>query len=490
MKMDDTRIALVTFSLALLASLLCFTGCETVKTVAIDSLAVTVLNVNLQGRQTDYGGQSIAWPDRYAKIADWIQANMNTPGVGAPDIIALQEVHGESNVPFGGHVLPYEPLFTLLRKLHDQTGIQYRIAYLIVGPTPQGVSTLWAGKALLYNSNRVTKIPLASSVILDAKDQTAVGTHLRRSLRCDQPPTQFADLRPFIDGEGLAWVSSEHRISDGRWIAGPVLARFGRVGSPGIPFNIYNIHAPLATADQEQHRIQVEAFVSGMEAGFGNYRLYPPLVVGDFNRSLRDIPAHYPTFEIAGFSNRDVMGVLVGTQTRFPSQQAAYTQSRVVPEDWEYPAFHGSTCCGNLATLWSDHCGILTRISPVAEPPIPLPLGPVATGDRMQAEEVLLPGGSLSSANGQFRLVLQNDGNLILIKTSDDSGVWKTDTEVRTPGLCRLHDRHLLIHDRDGNLMWSSSYASAPGTGGTLTVEDDGRLRIVNAEGAEVWSVP
>lgn len=137
---------------------------KVVEAIAREELSFTVLTINLQERVTDYGGHFITWQDRYGRIADWIDTNRNTPGVGFPDFIALQEVDGTSNAPFGGHVLRYETIFTLLKKLHDKTSIQYRVAYFVVGPTPQGLSTLWNGKALLYNPNRVKNIPHTSNL--------------------------------------------------------------------------------------------------------------------------------------------------------------------------------------------------------------------------------------------------------------------------------------------------------------------------------------
>ena len=80
----------------------------------------------------------------------------------------------------------------------------------------------------------------------------------------------------------------------------------------------------------------------------------------------------------------------------------------------------------------------------------PLPTGPSATGNDMQPGEVLLPGASITSANGRYRFVYQSDGNLVLYEGGNP--LWASNTwgqpvgrvhhaDRRQPGDLRPHRR-------------------------------------------------
>ncbi len=113
-----------------------------------------------------------------------------------------------------------------------------------------------------------------------------------------------------------------------------------------------------------------------MEGIFGKDRLYPPIVLGDFNIShgtMKDKETIeggvFEDFQIAGYAPRnDVMGVLVGKQSKFPSKQTAYFEPLIAPEDVYDERTAGQTYCGHVGELWGDHCAVFVQFSPISKP--------------------------------------------------------------------------------------------------------------------------
>lgn len=93
---------------------------------------------------------------------------------------------------------------------------------------------------------------------------------------------------------------------------------------------------------------------------------------------------------------------------------------------------------------------------------------------------------SLTSANGQYKLFLQSDGNVVL-RNASGTALWSTGTNGK--GGTRL------VMQSDGNLViYTSSNAAvwATGTNGKgatqLLLRDDGKLVLRTAGGSVVWS--
>lgn len=229
----------IIFSLTLLSSCGQLSGVGTVVTeIGREHLSFSVLAINLQGIKQRYGDHTVGWPDRYGRIADWMSLNRKFP-----DFIVLQEVHGQSTSNN-----QYQVLHTLLTKIKAKTTISYRIAYLTVNPIPQGLGTLWQGAALLYNADRLINITARSAGSLSDYGDLKTGFHSRKSLPCKASHATFEGLCTLIDGDGLTLISSKIRSSNGRWVTGPVLARFELKDAPGSPLHIYNVHASLGNS--------------------------------------------------------------------------------------------------------------------------------------------------------------------------------------------------------------------------------------------------
>jgi len=133
-----------------------------------------------------------------------------------------------------------------------------------------------------------------------------------------------------------------------------------------------------------------------------------------------------------------------------------------------------------ISYVLSAHMGVTTR----AGGPPPPPPGPSAP-DMLQPGEQLGVGQSRVSANGQFELAYQGDGNLVLYRLIDGHPLWATHTV--DPGVVEMqHDGNLVIYGRQGNALWSTGTASYPGA--RLAVQSDSNLVVYDYYGFPIWS--
>jgi hypothetical protein len=97
--------------------------------------------------------------------------------------------------------------------------------------------------------------------------------------------------------------------------------------------------------------------------------------------------------------------------------------------------------------------------------------------DRLTPGQSLFTNGSITSGDGRFRLVMQNDGNLVVYRNSDNRALWATGTQGS--------DVHRAVMQTDGNLVlyhvnnapaWASNTAGKPGS--FLVMQNDGNLVI------------
>lgn len=103
----------------------------------------------------------------------------------------------------------------------------------------------------------------------------------------------------------------------------------------------------------------------------------------------------------------------------------------------------------------------------------------------MGADKRLNPGESLLSNNGRYRLILQNDGNLVVY--SPNRALWNSRTQGRAPEFFTLqNDGNLVLYGKNSRAYWTSN---SQGKGGkTLVMQDDGNLVLYTAQNRPVWN--
>jgi len=94
--------------------------------------------------------------------------------------------------------------------------------------------------------------------------------------------------------------------------------------------------------------------------------------------------------------------------------------------------------------------------------------------------EYLSPGESLVSDNGNYELILQTDGNLVIYYKGGgaSTAVWATMTEGKgSQKLTLSPTSNLVLTNGAGATVWSSG-SLGRGYGPTLVMQDDGNLVI------------
>jgi hypothetical protein len=106
----------------------------------------------------------------------------------------------------------------------------------------------------------------------------------------------------------------------------------------------------------------------------------------------------------------------------------------------------------------------------------------VYADDKLNPGETLKRGDNLTSANGQYKLLMQKDGNLVLYGPRNQP-LWSSNTGGRPVEKCMMQrDGNLVLYLRDGQPVWASNTDRIPGS--FLLLQNDGNLVIYQP----VWS--
>lgn len=104
----------------------------------------------------------------------------------------------------------------------------------------------------------------------------------------------------------------------------------------------------------------------------------------------------------------------------------------------------------------------------------------------LTAGQELIADQYVPSNNGEYMLVMQEDGNLVFYNASNGTPLWASNT-AGNPGsyLAVQNDGNSVVYNANGTPLWASNTAGNPGT--NLTVQDDGNVVVYNASGTPLW---
>jgi hypothetical protein len=157
----------------------------------------------------------------------------------------------------------------------------------------------------------------------------------------------------------------------------------------------------------------------------------------------------------------------------FCGNALAYTQ--VSDAECNTPCSYGGGYCGGA---WRN------SIYATGAPPPPPPPPPTPTGAMLRQGESLYPGQCRTSPNGQFRLCLQGDGNLVM--QQNGSAIWAANT-AGWPGRATLEGNgSLVVYNGGGGAMWQTGDVSSDLRGSAaLLVLDEGDVAIDQEDNLE-----
>lgn len=135
------------------------------------------------------------------------------------------------------------------------------------------------------------------------------------------------------------------------------------------------------------------------------------------------------------------------------------------------------------STIWT-----FIRKSPTVVPkPVEKTLVTSTNKNRLVAGEQLKENAKLISANGEFSLVQQPDGNLV-IYDSNKKAMWASGMNGQNVKRCVMQKDGNLVQHPGGydNAMWSTN--TKGNTGASAMLKDDGILVIINKDDKIIWS--
>jgi cell wall-associated NlpC family hydrolase len=107
--------------------------------------------------------------------------------------------------------------------------------------------------------------------------------------------------------------------------------------------------------------------------------------------------------------------------------------------------------------------------------------------DTLSSGNVLAAGQYLIAANGQYKFVMQGDGNLVLYTANLSRALWNSQTSGHPGSRAVMQsDGNVVIYDADGRALWSTRTA---GNGGaSLSVQSDGNVVLYSSSGQPLWN--
>jgi len=108
--------------------------------------------------------------------------------------------------------------------------------------------------------------------------------------------------------------------------------------------------------------------------------------------------------------------------------------------------------------------------------------------DTMYASQVLNVWDTLTSPNNCFRLVMQDDGNLVLYRNSNSQPIWASrTTDTGTVRAKMQGDGNFVLYTNGNTAKWASNTSGK--CGAKLVIQNDGNLVIYTADtGSVAWA--
>ena len=106
---------------------------------------------------------------------------------------------------------------------------------------------------------------------------------------------------------------------------------------------------------------------------------------------------------------------------------------------------------------------------------------------RLAAGETLNGGQYLTAKNGEYRLVMQHDGNLVLYRTKNTVALWHSRTNGNPGARAVMQgDGNVVVYSTDNRPLFNTGTQNHPGS--RLEVQTDGNVVIYNSTGSAVWN--
>jgi len=97
--------------------------------------------------------------------------------------------------------------------------------------------------------------------------------------------------------------------------------------------------------------------------------------------------------------------------------------------------------------------------------------------DRLFPGQPLFQNQSINSQDNRFRLTMQNDGNLVVYRNSDNRALWATGTQQSDAQRAVMQtDGNLVLYHVNNAPAWASNTAGSPGS--YIVMQNDGNLVI------------
>ncbi|TQV88742.1 hypothetical protein [Aliikangiella coralliicola] len=107
-------------------------------------------------------------------------------------------------------------------------------------------------------------------------------------------------------------------------------------------------------------------------------------------------------------------------------------------------------------------------------------------GDTLSSGQWLRVNQKLDSNNGDFKLIMQGDGNLVLYRNSDNKALWSSRTHGNPGAEAIMQGDGNFVVYRNGNPLWSSQTDGNPGS--RVIMQTDGNLVVYNPSNQPLWA--